>query len=63
MTPAERYLELGLRLGKHVDGLVDAYYGPSELQEQVDGMETYEEKDAFLNRFDEEARQIRASIP
>ena len=28
MTHAERYLELGLRLGKHVDGLVDAYYGP-----------------------------------
>ncbi len=36
MTHAERYLELGLRLGKHVDGLVDAYYGPPELQEQVD---------------------------
>jgi hypothetical protein len=33
---AERYLQLGLRLGKHVDGLVDAYYGPPELQEQVD---------------------------
>jgi hypothetical protein len=27
----ERYLELGLRLGRHVDGFVDAYYGPSEL--------------------------------
>ena len=36
MTPAERYLVLGLRLGKHVDGLVDAYYGPPELKEQVD---------------------------
>lgn len=36
MTPAERYLELGLRLGRHVDGLVDAYYGPPELKEQVD---------------------------
>jgi hypothetical protein len=35
-THAERYLELGLRLGKHVDGLVDAYYGPAELQQQVD---------------------------
>ena len=31
----ERYLMLGLRLGRHVDGLVDAYYGPSELQERV----------------------------
>jgi hypothetical protein len=39
MTQAERYLELGLRLGKHVDGLVDAYYGPSELKEQVDAEE------------------------
>jgi hypothetical protein len=27
---------LGLRLGKHVDGLVDAYYGPPELKEAVD---------------------------
>jgi hypothetical protein len=39
MTHAERYLELGLRLGKHVDGLVDAYYGPPELKEQVDAEE------------------------
>ena len=27
----ERYLELGLRLGRHVDGFVDAYYGPPGL--------------------------------
>ncbi|MGH9216990.1 MAG: DUF885 domain-containing protein [Acidimicrobiales bacterium] len=27
----ERYIELGLRLGRHVDGFVDAYYGPPEL--------------------------------
>ena len=30
-----RYLELGLRLGRHVEGLVDAYYGPSELAERA----------------------------
>jgi hypothetical protein len=24
----DRYLRLGLRLGRHIDGLVDAYYGP-----------------------------------
>ncbi len=36
LTAAGRYLELGLRLGKHVDGLVDAYYGPPELKAQVD---------------------------
>ena len=39
LTVAERYLELGLRLGRHVDGLVDAYYGPPELKEQVDAEE------------------------
>jgi hypothetical protein len=32
----ERYLELGLRLGRHVDGFVDAYYGPAELAARVD---------------------------
>ncbi|MGB7051963.1 MAG: hypothetical protein WBG41_10380, partial [Acidimicrobiales bacterium] len=31
----ERYLSLGLRLGRHVDGLVDAYYGPRRLSDQV----------------------------
>jgi hypothetical protein len=39
VTPAERYLELGLRLGRHVDGLVDSYYGPAELKQQVDAEE------------------------
>lgn len=39
MTAAERYLELGLRLGRHIDGLVDSYYGPAELKEQVDAEE------------------------
>ena len=32
----ERYVQLGLRLGKHVDGLVDGYYGPRELKDAVD---------------------------
>jgi hypothetical protein len=31
----ERYLVLGLRLGRHVEGFVDAYYGPSALRAQV----------------------------
>ncbi len=30
-SPVGRYLALGLALGRHVDGLVDAYYGPPEL--------------------------------
>jgi hypothetical protein len=36
MTEAERYLLLALRLGRHVDGLVDSYYGPAELRQQVE---------------------------
>ena len=31
----ERYVTLGLELGRHVDGFVDAYYGPPELAQQV----------------------------
>jgi hypothetical protein len=34
-TVAERYLRLGLELGRHVDGIVDAYFGPPELAEVV----------------------------
>jgi len=30
-----RYLELGLRLGRHIDGYVDAYYGPPEIADRV----------------------------
>ena len=39
MTAAERYLLLALRLGRHVDGLVDSYYGPAELQQQAEAEE------------------------
>ena len=42
MNVAERYLELGLRLGRHVDGLVDAYYGPPKLKAQVDAEQPVE---------------------
>jgi hypothetical protein len=31
----DRYLELGLRLGRHIDGFVDAYYGPQQISERV----------------------------
>lgn len=30
-----RYLELGLRLGRHIDGLVDAYFGPDDVAARV----------------------------
>ncbi len=35
-TIVDRYLELGLRLGRRVDGFVDAYYGPAALAALVD---------------------------
>jgi len=36
-SAAERYVRTGLRLGRHVDGIVDAYFGPPELKAEVDG--------------------------
>ena len=35
-SAAERYLRLGLQLGRHAEGIVDAYYGPPELAAAVD---------------------------
>jgi len=31
----DSYLELGLRMGRHIDGFVDAYYGPSVIADRV----------------------------
>jgi hypothetical protein len=36
---AEQYLELALRLGKHLDNLVDSYYGPPEISARVEAEE------------------------
>jgi hypothetical protein len=35
-TAAERYVHLGLQLGRHDDGVVDAYFGPPEFATAVD---------------------------
>lgn len=35
-SPAERYVRLGLALGRHVEEAVDAYFGPAELAADVD---------------------------
>ena len=32
---AERYVRLGLQIGRHVDGIVDAYFGPPELAAEI----------------------------
>ena len=39
MDAVERYLLLGLRLGRHIDGYVDAYYGPAEPAAAVESEE------------------------
>jgi hypothetical protein len=58
-SPAEAYILLGLRLGRHVDGLVDSYYGPPELKQQVDAEPVVEpaalvaEGDALLADLDD----------
>ena len=36
MSVPEAYVELGLRLGDHVDGLVDSYFGDPSVKERVD---------------------------
>jgi hypothetical protein len=33
---AERYVRLGLRLDRHVEGVVDAYFGPPELAAEIE---------------------------
>ena len=51
------YLELGLRLGRHIDGLVDAYYGPAEIAERVDAEEPRDP-----GSLDEDAARLRDSL-
>jgi hypothetical protein len=36
VSAAERYLRLGLQVDRHVEGIVDAYFGPPELAEEVE---------------------------
>lgn len=57
MTAAERYLELGLRVGRHADELVDAYYGPEEIARRVDAEEPHEPA-ALV----EEAQELLAEV-
>jgi hypothetical protein len=59
VTPAERYVLLGLRVGRHVDGMVDAYFGPPELAETVESeppsnpRELVAAADALLDELDD----------
>lgn len=59
----QRYVVLGLRLGRHIDGFVDAYYGPTELAEQaglVDPAELADEAAALRERA--ESDYLRAQL-
>jgi hypothetical protein len=58
LNAAEDYLLLGLRLGKHVEGLVDAYYGPQDLKDVVD-----EEPPVHAAELAADAVQLRDSLP
>jgi hypothetical protein len=53
----DRYLELGLRLGRHVDGMVDAYFGPPEIAARVAGEPMVEPR-----RLDQDARRLLADL-
>jgi hypothetical protein len=50
----ERYLTLGLTLGRHIDGMVDAYFGPPGLAERV--------PDVAPARLVEDARRLLADL-
>ncbi|MDQ5819848.1 MAG: DUF885 domain-containing protein [Actinomycetota bacterium] len=53
----ERYVQLGLRLGRHLDGLVDGYFGPPELKDAVDA-----EEPAEPDALQEEATALLAEL-
>jgi hypothetical protein len=53
----DAYLALGLRLGRHVDGLVDAYYGPPDVARRV-SMEPPRSPSALAD----EARRLLADL-
>ena len=59
MTPSlgERYILLGLRLGRLVDGLVDGYFGPPEPQAAAESGEVPHASDLR-----EEAAALRAEV-
>ncbi|MCU1490930.1 MAG: hypothetical protein JWM85_2335 [Acidimicrobiaceae bacterium] len=53
----ERYLSLGLALGRHIDGFVDAYYGPARLVERAGA-----EAPLAPDRLVADARSLLASL-
>ncbi len=54
---AVEYIELGLRLGRHVDGLVDSYYGPAAIKERTDAEDLRDPRSLA-----EDAARLRESL-
>ncbi len=52
-----RYLTLGLDLSRHLDGMLDAYYGPADLQADIDAGEPRP-----LPALADDARQLIADL-
>lgn len=52
-----QYLLLGLRLGRHIDGLVDAYFGPKGLADRVQAEPVFD-----AARLLQQARAFRAAL-
>ena len=57
MDVVTSYLELCLRLGRHIDGLVDAYYGPPEISKRIE-----EEKLRDPSGLVRDAREVLAAL-
>ena len=57
MDVVTRYLELGLRLGKHIDGFVDAYFGPADIEARVEA-----ERTQAPAKLRDDARRLLADI-
>ena len=59
LSASERYLRLGLRVGRHVDGIVDAYFGPQDLAAAAEAAPPVEPRalvadaDALLDELDD----------
>ncbi|MEA3020635.1 MAG: hypothetical protein QOI47_2159 [Actinomycetota bacterium] len=56
-TVEARYLELGLAIGRHIDGFVDAYFGPPEIAARVEQMPI-----APPAKLADEARRLLADV-
>jgi hypothetical protein len=57
LSPTRRYVELGLRLWKHDDDLIDSYYGPEDWARRIDAEEPRD-----LASLAEEAQQLLAEL-